>query len=342
VRSFVERIEIAQLGWEHDLVHTREERELPEPGDGQVLLRVEACGVCHRDLIDREGRFPFQRVPIVPGHEAAGRVLAVGPGVTDVAPGARVGTMHRDACGTCDRCRAGETSLCGSAAWVLGIVADGGYASHLLLPASALYPLPEALSAAEAAVMHCTLGTAWRDLVTLGEIRPGERVIVTGANGGVGAAGVQIAARAGARVTAVLRSTTHAAWVRELGAEDVVLAPDGRFETGEFDLALETVGAPTFLSTLRSLRIGGRLVVVGNVVPERVPVNLGFVVTRGLTVIGGSGATRREMAAVMASHAEQPFEVPLDRTLPLADADRAQRLVRAGGLHGRVVLVPAA
>ena len=336
-----ERVELRTVGWGVDLAYAKDDSPPPAPGEGQALVRVEACGVCYRDLIDREGRFPFQRVPIVPGHEAAGRVVAVGPGVDELAPGDRVGTMHRDACGACAPCLAGDTSLCSGAGWVLGILADGGYQDHVVIPTSALYRLPETLTAPEAAVLHCTLGTAWRDLVTLGKVQPGERVLVTGANGGVGAAGVQIAARAGAHVTAVIRSEAHEAWVRSLGARDVVIATSGRFQTAEVDLALEAVGQPTFLSTLRALRIGGRLVVVGNVVAEKVALNLGFIVTRGLTIIGGSGATRRDMEGVVASHAAKPFDVPLDRTLPLADADRAQRLVRAGGLHGRIVLMPS-
>jgi acryloyl-coenzyme A reductase len=100
------------------------------------------------------------------------------------------------------------------------------------------------------------------------------------------------------------------------------------------------VGAPTFNAALRSLRLGGRLVVVGNVTPEKVSMNLGYLITHGLHVHGGSGATRRDMAEIFAMHAARPFRVPIDRVLSLAEADAAQRLVRAGGLSGRVVLVP--
>ena len=336
-----ERAVLVATGWDAPLAYEEVTTPLAAPAGDQVAVRVEACGVCHRDLIDRAGRFPFQRVPIVPGHEAAGVVVAIGPDVKDFAIGDRLATMHRDSCGGCPGCARGETSLCTGAAWVFGILADGGYASHLVAPASALYPVPRDLPAAVAATLHCTFGTAYRDLVSLGRIRSGERVLVTGANGGVGRAAVQIGVRFGAEVVAVVRDEKHVAPLRALGAREVVVSA-GPFHdrTGEVDLALDTVGAATFPSLLRTLRVGGRAVVVGNIAAEKVPVNLGFLITRGLTVIGGSGATRSEMISVLAMHAQSPFTVPVSQVLPLRRADEAQRMLRAGGVEGRLVLVP--
>jgi len=300
--------------------------------------------VCHRDLIDREGRFPFIKLPVVPGHEAAGRVLAVGPAVSDWHPGDRVGTLHRDACGECPACLRAEPSFCERAAFVLGLLADGGYTSHLLAPESALYQLPEDLPAAEAAVLHCTFGSAYRDLVTLGGLRAGQRLLVTGASGGVGSAAVQLGARLGAEVIAVVRSDEKAAYARSLGAAHVVVDSAGAFHkdplVGRVDLCLDTVGQPTFPAALRALRMGGRLVTVGNIVPEKVALNLGYVITHGLSIIGGSGASRGEMSYLLELHEREPLRVPIERTLPLAQAEEAQRLVRAGDRRGRIVLVP--
>ena len=331
---------MVRTGWESPLA--LEAFELPVPGPSQALVRVDACGVCHRDLLDREGRFPFIQVPITPGHEASGTVVAVGPGARDFEPGSRVGTMQRDACGACARCAAGQTSLCGAAAWVLGLLADGGYATHLLAPESALYPLPGDLRAPEAAVLQCTFGTAYRDLKTLGGLTRGERVLVTGANGGVGGAAVQVARRLGAEVTAIVREEAQRAYVERLGAHRVIVDAGGSFHgaAGGVDLALDTVGQPTFNSALRALRVGGRIVIVGNVVQEKASVNLGYVITNGLTIIGGSGAVRRDMAELLALHEAEPLLVSIDRTLPLSRADEAQKLVKRGGLSGRIVLVP--
>ncbi len=335
------RARLLEAGWDANLAHEVVDAPMRPLQGHEVLVRVEACGVCHRDLIDRAGRFPFQTYPVTPGHEAAGVVVAVGDDVRTFAPGDRVGTMHRDSCGVCACCLAGETSLCEGAAWVFGILADGGYAEHLVAPERALYAVPAAMPAAEAAVMHCTFGTAFRDLTTLGGLRSGERVLVTGANGGVGSSAVQIAARLGAEVVAVVRSASHVESLRALGAHEVVVAsPDGRFHegVGKIDLALDTVGAATFPSALRTLRVGGRIVVVGNILAEKVALNLGYIITLGLRIIGGSGANANEMARLLALHAEAPFDVQIDRVLPLAEADAAQRLVRAGGLRGRCVL----
>ena len=345
MRVVGERARLLEAGWGRDLAHEVSKETLGEPSGREVVVEVGACGVCHRDLLDREGRFPFLRVPITPGHEAAGRVVAVGPEVTTFRVGDRVASMHRDACGACPPCRRGDTTICEGAAEVLGILADGGYARHLVVQESALYPLPPGIPDVEAAVLHCTFGTAYRDLKVLGGLQAGERVLVTGANGGVGMAAVQIAARLGAEVVAVVRDERHRAFLEALGAHQVVVDPGGGFHkrpaVGRVEVALDTVGAPTFNAALRSLRIGGRLVVVGNITAEKVQLNLGYVITHGLTVRGGSGATREDMAELFALHAERPFRVAVDRILPLAQADQAQRLVRAGGLEGRVVLVPA-
>jgi acryloyl-coenzyme A reductase len=342
VLAVIERTRLLRIGWETPLLVERiaAAREALEPT--HVRVSVEACGVCHRDLLDREGRFPFLRLPVTPGHEAVGRVVEVGVKVSDVTIGDRVATMHRDSCGQCPACASGDTSLCGSAAWVFGLLADGGYASELVAPASALYPIPGGLAAADAAILHCTFGTAYRDLVVLGRLHAGERVLVTGANGGVGSAAVQVAVRKGAHVVAVVRDSAHEPFVRSLGAHEVVVDSRGAFHerVAPVDIGLEAVGAPTFLSALRALRIGGRLVVVGNVLAQKVPINLGFVITRGLTVIGGSGATRADMRGVLAMHDARPFEFSIAGVLPLSRADEAQRKVKAGGLRGRLVLVP--
>jgi acryloyl-coenzyme A reductase len=310
----------------------------------QIAIAVEACGVCHRDCIDRAGRFKFIRLPITPGHEAVGRVIAVGPEVTEWKLGDRVASMHRDSCGRCDACRAGEDSLCMSAAAVLGLIVDGGYASWLVAPQRAFFRVPDGLDPAQAAVLHCTVGTAYRGLVRGGRLAAGMRVLVTGANGGVGAAAIQVAARLGATVVAQVRRAAQAPFAERLGAAAVIVDAEGRFHKqlpgGAVDVALDCVGAPTFNAALRSLKLGGRVIAIGNVVEERVDVNLGWVITRAVSIVGSSGATRADMEALLALAADRPFEVPIHARLSLAEADRAQRMVIAGGLEGRIVLVP--
>jgi D-arabinose 1-dehydrogenase-like Zn-dependent alcohol dehydrogenase len=326
-------------GWEQALAiesAPTDRRLAPE----EVRVQVEACGVCHRDLIDRAGRFRFIQLPITPGHEAVGRVVEVGSAVSEWRIGDRVATLHRDFCGACQACRRGQISLCTSAAAVFGLLVDGGYATELVASERAFYRASETMPRAHAAVLHCTFGTAYRGLSRAG-VAAGSRVLVTGANGGVGAAAIQVARRLGAHVVAVVRSAAHRAFAEELGAETVLVDDGSGFHKGGFeavDIALDCVGAPTFNAALRSLSVGGCLVTIGNVVDERVPVNLGFLITRGITLVGSSGATRSDMQAVLTLHGRAPFSVSIHATLPLARADAAQRLVRAGGLRGRVVL----
>jgi acryloyl-coenzyme A reductase len=337
------RMRLTEAGWDRDLVREVIAEPVEAPTSRDVVVEIEACGICHRDLIDRAGRFPFQCFPVTPGHEAVGKVVARGPDVRDFEVGDRVATMHRDACGECPRCIEGDTSLCQSAARLFGITVDGGYARHVRAHESSLYPVPKALPAPEAAVLHCTFGTAYRDLVTLGQIQKGERVLITGANGGVGSAAVQIAARLGAEVIAAVRDERHVDKLTAAGAHRVLVDRDGKLHEkigDRADLALDTVGAATFLSVLRCLRTGGRAVVVGNIAHEKVALNLGLLITYGLRVIGGSGATRREMREFLALHESRPFNVQIDSVLSLRLADSGQRRVREGGLHGRIVLIP--
>lgn len=331
-----------QTGWDEDLAI--EDVELAAPGPGEVVVEIEACGVCHRDLLDREGRFPFMRLPVTPGHEAVGRVVETGPGVAWVV-GDRVATMHRDFCERCPACVAGRVQACVAAAAVPGLLIDGGYATHLRAPERCFYRAPEDLSAPEAAVLHCTFGTAFAGLTRAG-VEPGARVLVTGANGGVGLAAVQVARRLGAEVVAVVRDERHGPRLEALGAGAVVTSGDGRFHRrlpgGPVDVALDTVGEPTFNGSLRSLRPGGAVVVVGNVTAARAELNLGLVVTAGLRILGSAGASREQMAALLALRADRGFEPLAAGTYGLEGADAAQRRLRRGGVDGRLVIVPAA
>lgn len=312
-------------------------------GADEVRVQVEACGVCHRDLIDRGGRFPWLQLPITPGHEACGRVVEVGAGVTLWKTGDRVGTLHRDHCGECDACKDGHTSLCPHAVWVYGLVVDGGYASELRARENSLFALPEDVPARDICALHCTAGTAYRGMVVQGGLQAGQRVLVVGANGGVGAAAIQVATRLGAEVVAQVRREEQLDFVRSQGAHEVILDPGDSFHRkmrAPADVVLDCVGSPTFNASLRSAKMGGNIVIVGNVSRERASLNLGRAIIYGLHLHGSSGATAEDMAALLALHADKPLDLPKlrDRVLPLSEAETAQQLLRAGGLSGRIVL----
>lgn len=337
----MKRVRMNALGWDTPLA-VEEIDDPPPPESDHVTVEVEACGVCHRDIIDRSGGIAFIRVPITLGHEVAGRIIAIGPTVSRWRVGDRVATLHRDCCGTCELCCAGETSLCATAAHALGILADGGYATHITLPERGLYAIPETLPASEAAVLQCTYGTAYRGLRT-GGCGPERLVVITGAAGGVGSAAIEIATRMGARAVAVVRDDRQREYVRALGATSVVVDQGDSFHkdsaTVGADLVLDCVGQSTMNSSLRCLRIGGTVIAIGNIVPERLSLNLGLVIVKALRIIGSSGATPRDMAELLALRGQRPFGIEL-QVLSLGEADSAQRRLRAGGVRGRMVLNP--
>jgi D-arabinose 1-dehydrogenase-like Zn-dependent alcohol dehydrogenase len=338
----MKRVRMNALGWDTPLALEDVEDPVAPEGD-HVVIEVEACGVCHRDIIDRGGGIPFMRVPITLGHEVAGRVIAVGREVKRWSIGDRVATLHRDSCGTCERCVEGEDSLCATAAHALGILADGGYATHLTLPERGLYAIPNTLPAAEAAVLQCTYGTAYRGLRT-GGCGPGRLVIITGASGGVGSAAIEVAARMGARTVAVVRDERQRDYVKALGATSVVVDKgDGFHKDGAAtgaDLVLDCVGQSTMNSSLRCLRLGGTVIAIGNIVPERLALNLGLVIVKALRIVGSSGASPRDMAELLALRGDRPFGMKICE-LPLAEAESAQQRLRQGGVQGRLVLTPA-
>jgi D-arabinose 1-dehydrogenase-like Zn-dependent alcohol dehydrogenase len=335
----MKRIRLNALGWDEPMV-AEDQPDPVAPTGTEVVVAVEACGVCHRDLIDRGGGVPFMTLPITLGHEATGRVLATGPDVTRWRPGDRVATLHRDSCGICEQCQAGEDTLCPHGFHALGIVADGGYATHLTLPERALYAIPDDLPVAEAAILNCTYGTAYRGLRS-GGCAPGRTVVITGASGGVGSAAIEVASRMGARVVAVIRDGARSDYVTELGADVVVVDPGDSFhktpETADADMVLDCVGTPTLNASLRCVRLGGTVIFVGNITQERFSLNVGLVIVKALRIIGSSGASPRDMAELLELRGDRPFAMTL-RELPLAEAEDAHRQLQRGGVPGRLVL----
>jgi len=252
--------------------------------------------------------------------------------------------MHRDSCGECPACLAGETSLCTQAAWVFGLIVDGGYATHIDAPERAFYRLPKSLPFDQGAILNCTYGTAFRGLNRFGGLGSGQRVLITGANGGVGSAAVQVAHRMGAEVLAVVRSSEHEDFVAGCGADHVIVDDGSGFHRKlpggvRVDVALDCVGQPTFNSALRSVRIGGGLTVVGNVVQDKAQLNLGYLIVNAIHVVGSSGANPDDMARLLELHERAPLDIRFHDHVPLDRADEAQRAVLEGGLHGRIVLV---
>ncbi|HLI62304.1 MAG TPA: alcohol dehydrogenase [Terriglobales bacterium] len=192
------------------------EREIPQPGPGQVRIRVRACGICHSDVFTRENLFPGIQYPRVPGHEVAGVIDDIGPGVNTWSKGQRVGVgWHGGHCGDCADCRRGDFINCAHLK-VTGIHFDGGYEEYMLAPVTALAALPDGISFEEAAPLLCAGVTTYNSLRHAGAL-PGDLVAVEGV-GGLGHLGIQFANKFGYKVAAISRGKENAELARKLGA----------------------------------------------------------------------------------------------------------------------------
>jgi propanol-preferring alcohol dehydrogenase len=331
-----------------------EEVEAQPPGDGDVQVAVEACGICGTDLhVAIEGTIQLPKTPIVLGHEAAGVVAAVGAGVTRWKAGDRVTIFPNVACGRCSACRRGREVLCPQAQ-VLGINREGAFAESITLPASCLLPLPAAVSFPVGAIVADAVSTAYRAVAHRGALQRGESVAVFGC-GGLGVHGIKLAKLLGAgEIIGVDVARGALRRAEEAGATHVVDASGGDaakqirgLTAGEgVDLAVEFVGLKASVTeAMRSLRRGGRAVIAG-VGGDRVELPpLRSFVGGELAVLASMGFDREEVETVIRWVAEGTLDlsssvtdlIPLDaindgfRRAFTKEGDPIRIVVRPGG-----------
>jgi D-arabinose 1-dehydrogenase-like Zn-dependent alcohol dehydrogenase len=317
------------------------ERPMPEPGPREVRIKVEACGVCHSDASAKEGGFPGQIYPVIPGHEIAGVIDAVGEGVTEWSVGQRVGAgWFAGHCGRCERCLRGDFMACVNRE-IHGITRDGGYAEAVIASDQALALIPDELAAIEAAPMLCAGVTTFNALAKCGA-RPGSVVGVIGL-GGLGHLAVQFAAKMGFETVAIARGAEKANFAKSLGARHYV-------DSAQEDVAaaLQALGGATaILSTatradglgaaINGLKSDGRMVMLG-VPGEPVPV-YAYQVLYGRMLTGSAGGTGIESQDTMRFSALTGVK-PMVETMPLAQAAEAYDRMMAGDARFRIVLVP--
>jgi D-arabinose 1-dehydrogenase-like Zn-dependent alcohol dehydrogenase len=255
--------QVSKPGGNFELV----ERPIPEPGRAQVRIKVEACGVCHSDVIVKQTGFPGLQYPRVPGHEIAGRIDAVGADVTQWKPGQRVGVgWHGGHCFTCDPCRRGQFILC-KFEKITGVSYDGGYAEYVVVPAEAVAAMPDDLPADEAAPLLCAGITVFNSMRNAGR-RAGDLVAVQGI-GGLGHLGIQYARQMGFRTAAIGRGGDKEPLARKLGAHHYIDADAGPPAAalqalGGANLILATAPDSKAMSSLvDGLQPDGELLIVG-------------------------------------------------------------------------------
>jgi D-arabinose 1-dehydrogenase-like Zn-dependent alcohol dehydrogenase len=319
------------------------EREIPEPGPGQVRIKVQACGICHSDAFTKEGTFPNIQYPRVPGHEVAGIIDVIGAGVMPWKPGDRVGVgWHGGHCGYCDSCRRGDFVTCRIAAQVPGISYDGGYAEYMIAPAVALAAVPDELSPTDAAPLMCAGITTYNSLRHSGA-QPGDVVAVLGL-GGLGHLAVQFAAKMGFRTIAIARGTDKEALASKLGARHYidsqsrdVVAELMRWGGARVIVATVTNG-DAISAVIGGLAINGKLVVLG-AAPEPIKVPAGMLIGGRRSIAGWPSGRSIDSQDTLAFSALTGVR-SMNEIFPLERAADAYEHMMSGKARFRVVLTP--
>ncbi|MEA3117063.1 MAG: hypothetical protein QOI13_333 [Paraburkholderia sp.] len=316
------------------------EREVPEPGPAQVLIKVQACGICHSDSLTKEGAWPGLQYPRVPGHEIAGVIDTVGPGVTGWQSGERVGVgWYGGHCGYCANCRRGDFVVCANAQ-MPGISYDGGYADYLLAPAVALARIPAELADVDAAPLLCAGITTFNALRNSGA-RAGDVVAILGI-GGLGHLGVQFAQRMGFRTVAIARGADKAPLAKQLGAHHYIdsraqnVADELRALGGAKVILATVTNGNAMTDALGGLGLDGKLIIVG-VAQEPIEVpTVQFIMGRN-SVQGWPSGTSADSEDTLAFSALAGVR-PMIETYPIERAADAYERMMSGGARFRVVL----
>jgi acryloyl-coenzyme A reductase len=316
----------------------------PKPGPQDILVKVEMAGVCHHDVLHRAGKLPGAKTGVVPGHETAGEIVAVGPEVATHAVGDRVVLYQRRFCGQCQNCLRGRQDMC-RALGAPAVDTEGGYAEFICVPANMGIKVPDGVDWASAALSCCPIGTSLRALKTVAAINPGDTVLITGASGGLGVHQIQIARALGGRPIAVTTSAAKSGFLRSLGAKHVVVASDLAYSaevwrlTGKrgVDIAIDNVGA-TLPETLRAMALGGIVVVLGNVGGAAVPVSPGLLIGRRLRVCGSGMATLDDVRQSLALLQAGMVKPVISAKVKFSEAAIAHAMLEDRAVEGRVVM----
>jgi len=328
--------QISKAGGDFEIV----EREIPNPGAGQVRIKVQACGICHSDVLTKEGAWPGIQYPRVPGHEVAGIIDEVGSAVSEWKKGQRVGVgWHGGQDNTCPSCRRGDFRNCRNLK-IPGISYDGGYQQYMVAPVEALVALPESLNAVEAAPLLCAGITTYNALRHSGAM-PGDLVAVQGV-GGLGHLGIQFANKFGYKVAAIGRGSENAALAKKLGASVYIDSKAGNAaaelqKLGGAQVILATAPNSKAMSELiDGLGPNGKLIVVGATFEpiEVTPLQL----IMGVRSIHGWSAGTPTDSEDTLRFAELSGVRALIETYPLEKAAEGYARMMSGHAQFRVVL----
>jgi len=314
----------------------------------EVLVRVRACALNHLDLWIRRG-IPGIEIPLpqTPGSDIAGEVAKVGESVTRVRVGQKVVLAPGVSCGLCPECIGGADNFCRKYT-LFGYMIPGGCAELVKAPEANVIPMPETLSFDEAAAVPLVFLTAWHMLAARAQVRPGEEVLVLGAGSGVGSAAIQVAKLLGARVIATAGTDEKLARAQALGADQGInhrkqnIAGEVKRITNRrgVDVVFEHVGTATWEASVASLARGGRLVTCGATTGYEGKIDIRYLFSRQLSLLGSYMGNKGELHAVLRLIGQGKLHAVVDTTMPLADCARAHgRLEKREGF-GKIVLNP--
>jgi acryloyl-coenzyme A reductase len=325
----------------------------PVAGYKDVVIKLDSCGVCFHDVVTRNGTLKAGvKMPLILGHEIAGMVVDVGPGVRDFKPGDRVATTQRyHICGACAHCRTGYEPLCDDRLFLGDHGLVGGYAEYVAVEDDNVAIVPDGVDLAEAAITACTVGTVYNAMRRVGQVQAGETVLVTGSGGGLGTAAIQFARLQGVRVIAQTTSKSKVEQLRELGAHEVVVHERGEDFSGQVraltngrgvDVVVDNVGNLLFNPIRKSIAVGGRWLLIGQLTGDFVPFNPAQLFLKNISMLSATSTTREQLRQCLELVSRGQIKPVVADRLPLSEARRAHERAEAGSVAGRIVLQPAA
>jgi acryloyl-coenzyme A reductase len=323
----------------------------PMPGPKDVVIKVDACGVCFHDIVTRNGTLKFGvQMPCILGHEISGTVVDVGRDVRNFKAADRIATVQRyHICGSCRHCRMGRETLCPERKFTGDAGMVGGYAEYVAIEDDNVALVPEGIALQDASIVACTVGTILNAMREVGKLSAGESALVTGAGGGLGMHAVQLARLAGAYVIAQTTSPGKADQIRALGAHEVIIHARGEDFSGAVrkatngqgvDVAIDNVGSQLFEPIRRSMGIGGRWILIGELTGQFVPFNPAQLFLKNVSMLSATSTTRRQLEDCLRLVARGAVKPIISMALSLEEAAKAHELVEAGKSAGRIVLRP--
>ncbi len=323
-----------------------EEVPEPKPLKGEIVLQVKSCGLNHLDIwVRKDGRGGAVSRPHILGSDAAGTVAEVGKDVLGVKTGDEAILNPGLSCGHCENCRRGENSQC-EFFGIIGMNRPGTFAEQVVVPARNVYPKPAHMSFDEAGAFVLSCLTAWRMLITKGELKPGQMVLIHGTGGGVALYALQLAKMAGAGVIVTSSSDEKLSKARQMGANyginyktDNVAERVRDITAGQgVDIVIDTVGTSTWETDFSAVRRGGKIILCGVTSGHKAETNLQALYWRQLTVMGSTMGSEGELRQMLKAVNAAKLKPVIDSVRPLDEVREAMSRMEEGGQFGKIVL----